>query len=334
MKKRVGIAKSLFYYYHYPLWKTFFEDIGAEVILSPESNQNIIQEGIKLAVDETCYPIKVFFGHIDYLSNQEQKLDYIFMPRVVSIERKSYICPKFMGLPDMIRAANIKNLPEMIEVIIDLSINENNLNKEIEKVGKIFSASSKQIKHAYAHALEELRKCNNIARDGYTLAESIEVWEGKKIVLSKKEAISVAVIGHGYSLYDRVISIDLIKKLRALGTNVHLAEMLDKSCIEECAATLPKRVFWTLGKKMVGTALHMEDDDNIDGVIYLACFGCGPDSMIGEIIERKINKKAFMMLTVDEHSGEAGLITRLEAFIDMLSRKRRQKLESNFSTYG
>jgi predicted nucleotide-binding protein (sugar kinase/HSP70/actin superfamily) len=78
----------------------------------------------------------------------------------------------------------------------------------------------------------------------------------------------------------------------------------------------------------------MEKKPEIDGIIYVACFACGPDSFIGEIIERKIENKPYMLLVIDEHTGEGGLNTRLEAFCDMLRRKRRQKIEDNLPAYG
>jgi predicted nucleotide-binding protein (sugar kinase/HSP70/actin superfamily) len=126
---------------------------------------------------------------------------------------------------------------------------------------------------------------------------------------------------------------NLIERLRKMGCNVFLPETLDTGSIEQQAATVPKRVFWTLGRKMVGSALYMDKRPDIDGIIYLACFGCGPDSLIGEIIEHKVENKSFMMLTIDEHSGEGGLVTRLEAFCDML-RRRRMLGEGNLPAYG
>ncbi|MDD2620621.1 MAG: hypothetical protein PHC92_08145, partial [Syntrophomonadaceae bacterium] len=81
-------------------------------------------------------------------------------------------------------------------------------------------------------------------------------------------------------------------------------------------------------------ALHMAKRDDVDGIIYMACFGCGPDSMIGEIIERKLRNKPFMMITIDEHTGENGLVTRLEAFCDMLRRRRSASCENNLSAHG
>lgn len=105
-----------------------------------------------------------------------------------------------------------------------------------------------------------------------------------------------------------------------MGCRVVLPEMLDPAEIETEAATIPKRVFWTLGRKMVGSALAMEKSRRIDGIIYIACFGCGPDSLIGEIIQHQVKNTPFMLITIDEHTGEAGLVTRLEAFCDMLRR--------------
>ena len=87
--KRVGIPHGLFYYYYYPLWKTFFTDLGAHVISSSESNRLTLDQGIKLAVDETCLPIKVYFGHVQELC--EEYLDYLFIPRLVSVELKLYM---------------------------------------------------------------------------------------------------------------------------------------------------------------------------------------------------------------------------------------------------
>ena len=119
-----------------------------------------------------------------------------------------------------------------------------------------------------------------------------------------------------------------------MGCRIYLPESIPSHNIEAAAATLPKRIFWTLGRKMVGSALCMDRHSEIDGIVYVACFGCGPDSMVGEIIERKIKNKAFMLITIDEHTGEGGLITRLEAFCDMLIRRRLRGSDNNLSSHG
>lgn len=327
----VGIPQGLFYYYFFPLWKTFFKDLGAKVVTSSATNRHTIDLGIQTAVDETCFPVKVFFGHVGELCSY--KLDYIFIPRIVSVEAKSYICPKFMGVPDMIKAS-ISELPPVIDLVIDLSKNDKALRKDILKVGLLFTGNKKLIREAYRHGLNELEFCRSLSEYGYTRAEAIQVWEGETVALNLNHDLSIGILGHGYSLYDNAISMAIIKRLREMRCQVFIPEMLDQEEVESEAATIPKRVFWTLGRKMVGSALYMDKSDFVDGIIYMACFGCGPDSMVGEIVERKVKNKPFMLLTVDEHTGEAGLVTRLEAFCDMLKRRRRVFIESNISTHG
>ncbi len=329
--KKVGIPRGLFYYYYYPLWKTFFTQLGAEVIVSSPTNRLITEQGIQVAVDELCLPMKVYLGHVRELCTKD--LDYLFIPRMVSIEAKSYICPKFMGVPDMVRAC-IPNLPGLIDITVDLSKNDKALQRDLLEVGRLFTRKKRLVNDAYKHASQELYFCKVLAREGYTMDEAIRLWEGESFTTKKDTDLNIGILGHGYSLYDDSISMNLIKRLRNMGCKVHLPESQDRQSVEDEAATLPKRIFWTLGRKMVGSALHMAKRTDIDGIIYLACFGCGPDSLIGEIIERKIKDKAFMLITIDEHTGEAGLVTRLEAFCDMLQRRRFLKGESDISSYG
>lgn len=317
--KKVGIPQGLFYYYYYPLWKTYFQELGTEVISSSDTNRKTVETGIELAVDEACFPIKVYFGHVHELC--AYGLDYLFLPRMVSVELRSYICPKFMGVPDMIRAT-IPDLPPLISPVVDLSKTDKLYKRDMEKIGRLFTNRSAQIKHAYRRGLEELAVCEKLTRTGLTRAEAIEFWEGKAVPLAMGGDLRIGVLGHGYSIYDRVISLNIINRLREMGCQVQLVEMIDGRMVEEQASRIQKRVFWTLGRKIVGSALYMKEQSNIDGIIYLACFGCGPDSLIGEIVARKLGNKPWMMLTLDEHTGEAGLITRLEAFCDMLRRRK------------
>jgi predicted nucleotide-binding protein (sugar kinase/HSP70/actin superfamily) len=75
MPVKVGIPRALLYYYYYPLWKTFFEGLGAQVILSSPSTKGILTDGLRFAVDEICLPVKLAFGHVLDLIG---KVDYIF----------------------------------------------------------------------------------------------------------------------------------------------------------------------------------------------------------------------------------------------------------------
>lgn len=98
---RVGIPRALFYYQYYPMWQAFFEELGAETVVSSPTNKDIFTSGNSRAVAETCLPVKVFLGHVISLV---AKCDYMFIPAIRSWGKKAYNCSKFLGLPDMARA--------------------------------------------------------------------------------------------------------------------------------------------------------------------------------------------------------------------------------------
>ena len=105
--------------------------------------------------------------------------------------------------------------------------------------------------------------------------------------------------------------------------------MVKKRDIEKQLKKLHKPLFWTLSKKAVGSAFYFLEK-KIDGIIHLTSFECGEDSMIGEIIRQESNKYpsvAYTEFVFDEHTGEAGIDTRTEAFLDMIIRRKRY--ESN-----
>ena len=97
---------------------------------------------------------------------------------------------------------------------------------------------------------------------------------------------------------------------------------------QTCIAALEQKPYWANQYEMTGSAGHYLKDNKIDGLIVLTAFGCGPDSLMIENIARKSKEfgKPLLSLTIDEHTGEAGFITRLEAFIDMLYRKKRSTI--------
>ena len=116
MKKKikVGIPRAFLYYRYYILWKNFFEMIGCNIVLSPNTDSDIVKVGNSLSVDESCLPSKIYLGHISYLSD---KCDYILVPRIYSYGRKKRVCVKFNGIYDVVNNlfSNIKILDYNID---------------------------------------------------------------------------------------------------------------------------------------------------------------------------------------------------------------------------
>lgn len=326
---KIGIPRCLYYYHYYPQWKSFFESLGHEVTVSRATDKAIANQGISTAVSEVCYPVKVAYGHIMELSRQ--KLDYVFVPRLVSVEPRYFICPKFMGLPDMLRA-QLNGCPPIMDLCIDHCQDKGQFKQELTKWADLLKANPRQLAGAWHKSKLSLTDVSSVCLEGYTLDEAIRIWEGERITKAPAGDLTIGILGHCYTLNDDLVSMGIIRRLREMGVNVVSAEMRDLANVEKAARSLPKRMFWTVGRQQVGAALDMDNDHVIDGLIYVSCFSCGPDSIVSEIIQHRIKNKPFMMLTVDEQSGEAGTVTRLEAFCDLLRRNPRH--ESNLSPYG
>ena len=132
---RVGIPRALIFYQQYPLWRTFFQELGAEVVVSSATTRGILAGGASRVVAETCLPTKIFVGHCVSLGKE---VDFTFIPSVKSIERNVYNCSKFVGLPDLVRQTFRDGAPI---VDIDIGVNQgmSKVRQEVHRVGKRYT---------------------------------------------------------------------------------------------------------------------------------------------------------------------------------------------------
>jgi predicted nucleotide-binding protein (sugar kinase/HSP70/actin superfamily) len=92
------------------------------------------------------------------------------------------------------------------------------------------------------------------------------------------------------------------------------------------AATLSRKIFWGYESRLAGAVLHWSRTRSVSGILFVTSFACGPGSMVGALLEDQLAREGsvpLMTITLDEHAAEAGLVTRLEAFTDMLKRSGR-----------
>ncbi|SJZ48802.1 acyl-CoA dehydratase activase-related protein [Selenihalanaerobacter shriftii] len=327
MVVKIGVPKTLSYYAYYPLWEKFFTELGAEVIPSKNTSRNIIDDGVKKTVNDACVPIKLFHGHVLDLKD---RAEYIFIPRLVSTNGKQVYCPKFLGLPDMIENS-LDDLPEIIAPRVDLRESEFELFKVIYRVGSLLTKNPLKIYLAFKEAKDYFARFNRLLKQGYTFIEAMQKLKGDDVNLDfkpNKDLLKVAVLGYPYILYDPYVSVGMIQKLREFGLEVVTADMLTKDQLDKQGHKLKKPLFWTFSDQIVKAGYHYYETGEIDGLIHITAFGCGPDFMVNKLLQLAAKDRediAFMTLTIDEHTGEAGLVTRLEAFVDMLKLRRERQ---------
>lgn len=319
MSVTVGIPRALLYYYYYPQWETFFSKLDVKTVISRGTTRGLLEKGLQTTVDEACLPIKLAVGHVIDLRD---RVDYIFLPRMVSTARREYICPKFLGFPDMV-LNTIDGLPPLIDFNMDLYRRGSSPYEFFYTVGKIFTKNPARIFMAYKASKNALQNQYQAFESGILPIEC-DTKKDRSNCAGETD-LKIAVIGHPYNIYDRFISMNMIDRLRKNGVNVVTADQLPDHVVRREAQKLPKQLFWTLNQRMIGAAYYYLNQQDVHGVIHVASFGCGPDSMTGELIERYARGKSckpLLNITIDEHTGEAGMVTRLEAFLDMVRWRR------------
>lgn len=319
MKKRIGIPRALLFIEYLDLIVNFFSNLDAQVIISETTNKKILDNGVQVAVDDACLPIKLFHGHV---INLKDKVDYIFIPRIMSINEKEHICPKFGGLPELIRYS-INDLPPIITTEINNYYNKEALIKSIYDIGLYITKDKEKIMNAYKKAYRVYK----LSRGKF----KVPIVSDKK---STTNNLNVLAVGHSYNLYDTYSNMNLFNKLKNNNTTYVTPEMLDNYIIDKYANEYKGRQYWTFSKKIIGSVIYSIRKYKVDGIIYVTSFSCGIDSVVIDIVERiaKQHNTSVLILSIDEHTGEAGINTRIEAFIDML--ERRKNNDSNVSTYG
>jgi len=324
---RIGIPRALLYYQYYPMWKTFFEELGAEVVVSPPTTKAMLAEGSSRVVADTCLSAKVFLGHVLSLVD---RCDYVFIPAIRSVKSKAYSCSKLLGLPDMTRAV-IPESPPILDIDIDVNQGKHRLYLAIYKLGRRFNWNPLKVRQAGIAAWQAHLNCQRLMRDqGLTPPQAIEKLYGTPEAETPSypppTQATIAIIGHSYLLYDEHTSYRLIHRLRQAGNRVLTPEMLTAGEMESATARLIGRAQWTCDHEVVGAGGHYLEN-GADGVIGIMTFGCGPDSLLMDTLHRQASRSKatpFMSLTLEEHTAEAGVITRLEAFLDMIERKKRR----------
>ena len=322
---KVGIPRALLYYQYYPAWKTFFEELGAETVVSQPTNQAIFACGNERAVAETCLPVKIFFGHVISLAD---KCDYMFIPAVRSMGDKAYNCSKFLGLPDMSKAL-VPECPPILDPEIDLNKGQRHLFQVIyNNVGRYFTSDKGKVKKAIERSREaSLAYRQRTCDEGLTWVEAIE---GKQHYDHSQSSdsnpykrLKVAVIGHPYVVYDDFISHRLISRLESMGAGIFSPEQVPPETLDMCMARLVGKAHWSFEAEIVGAGEYYLES-GVDGIISVAVFACGPDSMMLDMVRHSAGNigTPFLQLSLDEHTSAGGLITRLEAFIDMVRRKK------------
>ena len=324
----IGIPRAISYYNNYPFYFGFFKGLGFEVLLSDKTTTKLINEGSNYVVSDTCLPIKVFVGHV--INLLEKGCNTIFIPSIQSTAYKVNNCTKIRGLPEIIR--NIINRPfKMIEPTLDKTNNISFKDFCYDTAHQLNIFDENKIEYAIQYGFSIYNNFQKMTLDDIPFEKAIEYAIENKVVSKPIEIVkplSVVIMAHGYNLFDERISIKKKKKLENMGVKAYTGLNVGKQDAIASIQELGEIQYWANELDLTGAAAYYMIKNKVDGIIALSAFGCGPDSLMVDEIQYHATERNIPMihLTIDEHTGEAGFVTRVEAFVDMLIRRKRKKL--------
>ncbi len=297
----IGIPRAFLYYRYHIFWKNFFKNLGCKVIISEETTKETIETGKKYSIDESCLSSKIYLGHVASLKD---KCDYIFIPRVENYGKGEKVCVKFNATYDLVH-----NLFEEYQ-IIDYNIEKTKSTSEFLSFMKIGLKLNKNIFKVLS---------------SYLKAKEKEKQYHKKRLKSQNKILNspnpkILIVAHPYNIYDNYIGTPIIKKLKSMNIDIIYADALNPKIARMYAKKISPTLYWTYSKELIGSIGYYHY--SVDGIIFLTSFPCGPDSLVNELMIRKITDIPITNILIDELSASTGLETRLESFVDIIKERR------------
>jgi predicted CoA-substrate-specific enzyme activase len=303
----VGIPRSLLVYDYAPLLAGFLGALGARAVFSGHTSKQIMEHAVELSYSDSCFPIKLLHGHAASLKD----IDYLLFPCAIRLgekdgdENQRYSCPLVQASPFIIRQA-LDLKAKLLVPIIDFTYGTKETINNLTAAGVEMGFSRARARKAALEGLQAQRKYEEDRDElGKRLLEEIH----------DKKQLGVVLFSRSYMSQDAGANLGIAEKLAQLGVIPVPMDYLPLSTIDP--KKYSDRPYWLYESKLIAAAAITAADPQLYGLI-LTNFGCGPNSFILRIVEDIMGGKPLGQLEIDEHAAEAGIVTRLEAFVDTI----------------
>lgn len=312
----VGLPASLTTYNYLPFWTVFFNSIGRRVELSESTNEQIKNLGTQSASGDFCFPIKVAIGHaLDIMDRSDAQ--HIMIPQVIcnkpnEFTSNSHFCPYVQSHTSVMRSIyTLKGVDHsrLLDPVLDFRWEFNRMLKEFfRSMGEPLNAGKAVMKKALQAAITAQEEFENGCQA-----------EGAKALkeLSEKNERAIVIVGRPYNCFDSGSNLGLPEKISEYGYKVIPIDFMPFKP-EELGESF-RNIYWNYGQRIVGALKTVAKEENLFAV-YLSNFNCGPDSFLLTYSEHLMGQKPLLILELDEHGADAGYLTRVEAFLDVVSK--------------
>ena len=318
----IGMPRVLNLYENYPLWHTFFTELGFRVTLSPRSNKDLYEKGIEtIPSDTVCYPAKLAHGHIQSLIDQEIPL--IFYPGII-FERKETLsaenhfnCPIVQSYPEVIR----NNVDAIREGVVDYRCpflnlaDEGSMVKTLTTAFQDFHFSEEQVATALRHGFEELDQFKaDIAAKGEDTLRMLMETNQKGIVLSGRPYHLDPEINHGIA---EVITQEGFHVLTE-DSIAHLGNVGNLRVVDQ----------WVYHSRLYAAARVVAKNKQLE-LVQLNSFGCGIDAVTTDQVEEIMAQygKLYTVLKIDEGANLGAIRIRLRSLKAAVNEREKMKFE-------
>ncbi|MBN2497730.1 MAG: hypothetical protein JXR96_24260 [Deltaproteobacteria bacterium] len=316
----IGIPQALTTFSYLPLWRRFFNSLGFRIQLSGQTDEIVKEIANQLTGAEFCFPAKVAIGHAARLASDEGA-DFVFLPHMVSAKQNEHttaakFCPYVQAMPSYCKSALAMNglrTAHILSPVIDMRLRHSRMIAQLERdLGKPLGVNRKQIRIAWQEGLRAQREFEQACRA-----------EGQKILSQARQKGEklLVLLGRPYNSFDSGLNLDLPHKLAEQGRTVLPLDFLDFE-LEDLGERY-RNTYWSYGQKILSACERVAADPLLDAV-YLTNFSCGPDSFLQSFAEEVFSTRPFLALELDEHGADAGYMTRIEAYFDVLRRNHSE----------
>jgi len=304
----VGIPRALLVYDYAPLMIGFLNALDARVVLSSQTNHEITEKSVELSYTDSCFPVKLLHGHAAMLKD----VDYVLYPCAIRLGEKEddanqkYSCPLVQASPFIIRQA--VDLGDRILIpVIDFSRGDADVVNSLADAAVRMGFSRRKGREA---ALAGIGSQRRFEADRAVL--------GREVIeqLRKSGQLGVVLLSRSYMFQDAGANLGIAEKLAQLGVVPVPLDFLPLDSVNP--RDYSDRPYWLYENKFIAAAAIIAADPQLYG-LWLTNFGCGPNSFILHVVEDIMGGKPLGQLEIDEHAAEAGIVTRLEAYVDTIS---------------
>lgn len=305
--KKVGINFSLMVNTLLPLYAVFFKALGYEVVYPRKSDA----EGSSRKGAAFCWPVEQAHGTFQELLGLNP--DIVFLPHVKAFpvpggQDVSVCCPFVQSEPYLLKSA----FPELNKTTVLSPVLDMTTGYEVAE--QMFIDMAKGLGHSKKEAEEAFNKGINAQKSFHKALEQ----KGKKVLQEIEESPDTAIVlfGRPYNAFSGLGNMGIPKKLASRGYRVIPQDFLP--VFDEKSND---KMYWASGQWILKVARFVARHKKLFGV-YITNFSCGPDSFLLTYFRNIMGSKPSLTLELDSHTADAGVDTRIEAFLDVVRRYR------------